>query len=118
MGTTEWRVKKVPNPVAQVAGLTGGDIRRERIQVEDGVMAVLVDFDFDFKYKVTGFEVQTTIAGGYVDIKPSSSNRFTTEQKEQLKRVQLGSIVYISNITAVGDDGSTVSLDPISFKVR
>ena len=118
VGTTEWRVKKVPNPVAQVAGLTGGDIRRERIQVEDGVMAVLVDFDFDFKYKVTGFEVQTTIAGGYVDIKPSSSNRFTTEQKEQLKRVQLGSIVYISNITAVGDDGSTVSLDPISFKVR
>jgi gliding motility-associated protein GldM len=118
IGTTNWRVKKVPDPVAQVAGLTGGDIRKERLQVEDGVMAILEDFDFDFKYKVTQFEIQTTIAGGYIDKKPSKSNRFTPEQKEQLKRVQLESIVYISNIKAVGDDGNSVDLDPISFKVR
>ena len=118
VGTTDWRVKRVPDPVAQVAGISGGDIRKERLQVEDGVMAVLEDFDFDFKYKVTEFEIQTTIAGGYIDRKISKSNRFTPEQKEQLKRVQLESIVYISNIKAVGDDGSTRDLDPISFKVR
>ncbi|MBK6284064.1 MAG: hypothetical protein IPF54_16690 [Draconibacterium sp.] len=107
IGTTDWRVKKVPDPVAQVAGLSGGDIRKERLQVEDGVMAVLEDFDFDFKYKVTEFEIQTTIAGGYIDRKTSNSNRFTAEQKEQLKRVQPGTIVYISSIKAIGDDGST-----------
>ena len=118
IGTTDWRVKKVPDPVAQVAGISGGDIRRERLQVEDGVMAILEDFDFDFKYKVTEFEIQTTIAGGYIDRKTSKSNRFTSEQKEQLKRVQLESIVYISNIKAIGDDGSIRDLDPISFKVR
>jgi gliding motility-associated protein GldM len=118
VGTTDWRVKKVPDPVAQVAGSSGGDIRRERLQVEDGVMAVLEDFDFDFKYKVTEFEIQTTITGGYIDRKTSKSNRFTPEQKEQLRRVQPESIVYISNIKAVGDDGSTRDLDPISFKVR
>ena len=118
IGSTDWRVKKVPDPVAQVAGLTGGDIRKERLQVEDGVMAVLEDFDFNFKYRVTEFEIQTTIAGGYIDRKTSKSNRFTPEQKEQLKRVQLESIVYISNIKAIGDDGSTRDLDPVSFKVR
>ncbi len=118
IGTTDWRVKKVPDPVAQVAGSSGGDVRKERLQVEDGVLAVLEDFDFDFKYKVTEFEIQTTIAGGYIDRKVSKSNRFTAEQKEQLKRVQPESIVYISNIKAVGDDGSTRDLDPISFKVR
>lgn len=118
VGTTNWRVKKVPDPVAQVAGMTGGEIRRERLQVEDGVMAILEDFDFDFKYKVTQFEIQTTIQGGYVDRKLSKTNRFTNEQKEQLKRVQPGSIVYIGNIKAVGDDGSTRDLDPISFNVK
>jgi gliding motility-associated protein GldM len=118
IGTTDWRVKKVPDPVAQVAGLSGGDIRKERLQVEDGVMAVLEDFDFDFKYKVTEFEIQTTIAGGYIDRKTSKSNRFTAEQKEQLKRVQPGTIVYISSIKAIGDDGSTRDLDPVSFKVN
>ncbi len=118
IGTTDWRVKKVPDPVAQVAGLSGGDIRKERLQVEDGVMAVLEDFDFDFKYKVIEFEIQTTIAGGYIDRKTSKTNRFTAEQKEQLKRVQPGTIVYISSIKAIGDDGSTRDLDPVSFKVN
>lgn len=118
VGTTNWRVKKVPDPVAQVAGLSGGDIRKERLQVEDGVMAVLEDFDFNFKYKVTEFEIQTTIAGGYIDRKTSKSNRFTPEQKEQLRRVQPESIVYISNIKAVGDDGRIVDLDPLPLKVK
>lgn len=118
VGTSTWRVKKVPDPVAQVAGMSGGDIRRERLRVEDGVMAILEDFDFDFKYKVTQFEIQTTVKGGYIDRKMSKSNRFTPEQKEQLKNVQLESIVYISNIKAIGDDGSTRDLDPISFQVK
>jgi len=118
LNTTDWRVKRVPPPVAQIAGLSGGDIRKERLQIEDGVMAVLLDFDFDFKYKVTEFEIQTSISGGYTDIKKSKSNRFTPEQKEQLKRVQPESIVYIGSIKAVGDDGSTLDLNPISFKVR
>ncbi len=55
IGTTDWRVKKVPDPVAQVAGMSGGDIRKERLQVEDGVMAILQDFDFNFKYTITQF---------------------------------------------------------------
>jgi gliding motility-associated protein GldM len=118
VGTTTWRVKKVPDPVAQVAGKSGGDIRKERLQVEDGVMAILEDFDFDFKYKVTQFEIQTTVKGGYVDRKLSKSDRFTKEQKEQLKNVALESIVYISNIKAVGDDGSTRDINPISFIVK
>ena len=81
-------------------------------------MAVLVDFDFDFKYKVTGFDVQTSGVAGYVNIKKSNTNRFTADQKDMLSRVKPQSIVYISNIKAIGDDGTTRNLDPISFKIR
>ena len=118
VGVSGWRVKQVPPPVAQIAGMSGGDIRKERLLVEDGIMAVLVDFDFDFKYTVTQFEVQTSGVAGYVAIKKSNSNRFTAEQKDMLKRVKIQSIVYISNIKAIGDDGKTRNLDPISFKIR
>jgi len=118
VGTSDWRVKPVPDPVAQVDGQSGGEIRKEILEIQDGVMAVLEDFDFDFKYTVTQFEVQTTDAGGYTVTRPSNSNRFTTEQKEQFQRLTSGKIVYIGNIRAVGDDGSTRSLDPISFKIR
>jgi hypothetical protein len=81
------------------------------------VLAVLEDFDFDFKYKVTQFELQTTGNAGYVVNNKSNSNRFTAEQKNQLNRVRPGSIIYIGNIKAIGDDGKARDLSPISFKI-
>jgi hypothetical protein len=118
VGTSLWRVKKVPDPVAQVAGKSGGDIRKEVLAIQDGVLAVLEDFDFDFKYKVTQFELQTSGSGGYVVIKKSNSNRFTTEQKDLLKKANPESLVYIGNIKALGDDGSTRDLKGITFTVK
>ncbi len=118
IGVSNWRVKQVPDPEAQVAGIPGGDIRKELLNIQDGVLAVLKDFDFDFKYKVTQFDVQTSDAGGYVSIERSKSNRFTPRQKDMLKRVKPQTIVYISNIKAIGDDGKTRNLSPISFKIR
>jgi gliding motility-associated protein GldM len=118
LGTSNWRVKRVPDPVAQVAGQAGGTIRKERLLVEDGVMAVLEDFDFDFRYTVTQFRVEISAAGGYVNFFESNSNRFTEEQKDQFRRLNPNSIIYISNIRAVGDDGTTRDLDPIPFKIQ
>lgn len=117
VGTSDWRVKRVPDPVAQVNGQSGGPIRKEVFRIQDGVMAVLEDFDFDFKYTVTEFEVQIPTAGGYVSLFKSNTNRFTREQKDQFERLAPNSLVYIGNIKAVGDDGSTRELDPISFKI-
>jgi hypothetical protein len=108
----------VPDPVAQVAGQSGGTIRKERLLVEDGVMAVLEDFDFDFGYTVTQFTLEVPGAGGFTNRWPSNSNRFTADQKAQFGRLNPDEIVYIGNIQAVGDDGETRELDPISFKIR
>ena len=118
LGTSNWRVKRVPDPVAQVAGQTGGTLRKERLLVEDGVMAVLQDFDFDFKYTVTRFRFEISAAGGYVNFFESNSNRFTTEKKEKFRRLTPNSLIYIANIKAVGDDGTTRDLDPISIKIQ
>ncbi len=118
MGSSNWRVKRVPDPVAHVAGQAGGNIRKERLLVEDGVLAVLEDFDFDFKYVVTQFRVEVSSAGGYVNFFESSSNRFTAEQKDQFRRLNPNSLIYIANIKARGDDGTTRDLAPISFKIQ
>nr|WP_319998622.1 gliding motility protein GldM [uncultured Draconibacterium sp.] len=117
IGTTDWRVKRVPDPVAQINGQSGGDIRKEVLKIQDGVLAVLEDFDFEFGYKVTQFTMETT-GGGYTNRYPANSNRFTEEQKNALKNVNINSIVYIGDIKAVGDDGTTRDLKPISFKIK
>jgi len=118
MGTMNFRVKRVPDPVAQVANQSGGNIRKEDLLVEDGVMAVLQDFDFELRFTVTQFDVSLTGAGGYVNTWKSSGNRFTADQKSQFRNLSAGSIVYIDNIRARGDDGTERTLDPISFKIR
>lgn len=118
IGTTPWRVKRVPDPVAQIAGISGGTIRKERLMVEDGVLAVLKDFDFDFKYTVTEFTLEATGPGGYTNPWDSKSNRFTPDQKDQISRLNVGSSIFITNIKAIGDDGTTRDLDPIVLKLQ
>ncbi|MFW5773412.1 MAG: gliding motility protein GldM [Tangfeifania sp.] len=118
LGSSDWRVKRVPDPVAQVAGQTGGTIRKERLMVEDGVLAVLEDFDFDFEYTITQFTVEVPGPGGFVNRWESTSNRFTDDMKAQFRRLNPEEIVYIGNIRAVGDNGETRDLDPIPLKIR
>ncbi len=117
IGTSDWRVKQVPDPVAQINSQSGGDIRKEVLTIQQGVQAVLIDFDFEFKYAVTQFTLETP-AGGYTNRYPTKGNRFSNEQLEALKRVNPGSWIYIADIKAVGDDGTTRDLDPISFKIK
>lgn len=118
VGTTPWRVKKVPDPVAQIDGKSGGIIRKEVLEIQDGILAVLEDFDFDFKYTVTEFSMEATVAGGYVNVFRSNNNRFTPEQKDQLGKLNPQTFVHFTNIKAIGDDGTTRDLDPISFKIQ
>jgi len=118
VGTTNWRVKKVPDPVAQVAGMSGGNIRKMILTQQDSVLAVLKDFDFDFKYKVTQFDLGTSDVQGYLSYETSTSNRFTDEQKKRLKKVNFESRVYIDNIKVRGDDGIIRTLDNLTFTVK
>ena len=118
MGAMNFRVKRVPDPVAKIANQSGGNIKKEDIMIEDGMSAVMEDFDFELRFNVTQFDVSLTGAGGYVNTWKSSGNRFTAEQKAQFKNLAVGSIIYFDNIKARGDDGTERPLDPISFKIR
>jgi gliding motility-associated protein GldM len=116
MGSMPFRVKEVPSPVAEIAGKNGGNIRKENLLVEEGIFAILKDFDFDLKYTVTQFDV--SFSGTYVRTYSSESNLFTREQKDQFKQLSQGNIIYIDNIKARGDNGVVKDLSPITFKIR
>lgn len=118
MGSMAFRVKEVPDPIATIGGKNGGNLKKEEILAEDGIFAELKDFDFDLKFKVTQFDLNLSGAGGYVKMYKSTSNKFTTEQKDQFNKLSQGSLIYIDNIMARGDDGTTRTLAPISFKIR
>lgn len=118
VGTSDWRVKRVPDPVAQINEQSSGNIRKEVLAIQDGVAAVLKDFDFEFKYTVTEFTLETPGQGGFTNRYPTKGNRFTQEQKTALSRVNVNTRIYIGDIKAIGDDGTTRDLDPISFMIK
>jgi len=118
MGSMIFRVKRVPDPVAQIAEKNGGILRKEDLMAEQGIFAALIDFDFDLKFKVTQFDVTITGAGGFNNTWSSKSNMFSADMRKQFANLQAGSIIYFDNIMAHGDDKTDRNLAPISFKIR
>lgn len=116
MGQMEFRVKRVPKPVAKVAGKAGGSIKANEFRVQRGVIAELEDFLFDLKFEITGFEM--TYAEKRQDLLMDDSNGplFTEKMKGWMQKAKPGDIFYLDNIKAKGPDGMK-NLNSISFKI-
>ncbi len=117
IGSKEFRIKRVPDPVAMVAGKKEGKISKNLLKAQQAVFAEMGDdFDFDLEFRVTGFTV-SIIKGGYLQDERSKNNKFTQAQKDLIGSVGRGSRVFIEGIRAVGPDKTTRKLNPITFTI-
>ena len=117
LGSKEFRVKRVPDPVAKVAGKRDGTVTKAELAAQAGVKADLENFDFDMKFNVVSFKVSATIKGFSQDATANSA-AFTAQQKQIISQVPSGGKVYIEDIKAKGPDGSIRSLGTIAFKIK
>ena len=117
MGSKVFRVKKVPDPVAKVGGKKRGSVSKNWLAAQSGVKADLENFDFDLRFRVTGFVVSATIKG-YEEEARSNGAKFTAQQKLLIKKVPKKRKIYIEGIKAVGPDGTTRNLGAISFRLK
>lgn len=118
LGTSKFRVKRIPKPTARVGGKTGGRISASQLRGQNVVSAALDNFDFDAKFRVTKFSMYIAIPrvdpiGPY----SSSGNDFSAQMKSGLSGVKSGSVVMIYDIVGVGPDGMAQNLEPITFQV-
>jgi gliding motility-associated protein GldM len=117
IGTAEFRVKRVPNPIATVAGKNEGLISKNELMAEQGVFAEIPEFDFEMKFQVLSFIVSTS-KGGFIVDKPVNGARFSQDQRDLFKGLTRGNRLYIENILVKGEDGLTRTLSAISFKIN
>ncbi len=113
----EFRVKRVPKPVAQFAQLSEGDIDKSVAAAQQGVFAIMPDFDFDLTYKVTGFSILVSDKGSDFEENSSSSN-LTAAQKNLINRLTRGKYLTIKDIKALGPDGGTQALSPVVLRIK
>ena len=117
VGFKEFRVKTVPDPVAEVANRKGGLIDKNLLLAQTGVQAVMENFEFDLTFRVTEFTVLVVVQG-FVTPASSNSARFTDKQKSLIESLGRGAPVFIQDIKAVGPDGTVRPLNTISFKIN
>lgn len=118
MGTFKFRVKRVPDPVAYVAGKKGDDIiTKGQLQGIQGVLAKLENFDFDLTFTVISFDMSMNLKGSFVT-ESSQSNRLTPNMASLLKNAGTGTKVYFENIRAKGPDGTVRKIPGVNLKVR
>jgi gliding motility-associated protein GldM len=112
-----FRVKSIPDPVAQFGKKSTGSISRADALAQQGVFAIMPDFDFELNYTVTGFTVFYTDKG--MDIEASSSTSlFTPQQRRALEGLTRGKNLMIKDIKAVGPDNKTRDLNAIVLKIN
>ncbi|WP_074407274.1 type IX secretion system motor protein PorM/GldM [Aquimarina megaterium] len=106
----KFRIKGIPRPVGTVRGEDGA-IKMARNALEiSSVGAILPDFDFDIKLKVTGFKFK-------VEGQPTVSvpgGRLNAKAKSALRKAKRGSSVQIIDIKARLANSSGYKLKKIS----
>lgn len=114
----EFRVKRLPDPVAKFGGKKGSsDIPRSDLTTAAGVIAEMENFDFELKVSVTSFDV-SALVDGLVRTESSNSNRLTQAQQQLIaKAAKPGGRVFIENVKAKMPDGVR-DIPGVSLKVR
>ena len=117
MGSRDFRVKRVPDPVAEVAGIKEGAMDRNTLLAANAIIPSMKDFEFDLNFVINSFTMGTIINGDWIP-KSTRGNRFTSEMAELIKNSRRGQKFFFENIQAKGPDGTTRTLNAISLTIQ
>jgi gliding motility-associated protein GldM len=117
----EFRVKRVPDPVAMVGQRTGGRIPANEFKAQQGVRADLKDFVFEgVKFDIVSYVFYATGAGfleqpGVVPLNQGAY--FNAEANKIKEKLRPGSTVVLDEIKARGPDGQQRTLPTMAFNL-
>lgn len=118
IGTANFRIEYVPDPVAKIGTKNGGLIEKEILLGHFGITAELTDFDFDVKFRIKSFSVVILNDKNIIYEKDFDGNIFNTELKAAIKDTWPTYNIRFDELIAVGEDGTTRLLKPINFVIK
>jgi hypothetical protein len=101
----EFRIRKVPSPLASFAGVTGdGKASKGELQAAGGVIPKLEDFVFDLKFPVISWVMSMNINGAFVDA-PAQGAGKSPQMNEMLNKAKAGTKILIEQVKVQAPDG-------------
>lgn len=115
MGSPKYRVKRLPSPVAMIAGSKGGSISKSTLAAQSAIIPVMENFDFELFPKITGFRMSLFKKGADPIEIDATDNRLTTKMQDEIRKAKVGDKVYFEYIKGSMPDGSRPSLSTVGF---
>jgi gliding motility-associated protein GldM len=117
LGSSEFRVKRVPDPIAEIAGQTGGSIDKNVLLSAAAIIPNMEDFNFDLYFIVTSYTFATIINGDFIP-KNIRGNQFTPEVVNLIKNGKSKQKFFFENIQSQGPDGTIRALNPVNLELK
>lgn len=118
MGSFEFRIKRVPDPVAFVGAIKGdGQMTKGELNGVSGVFARMENFDFDLSFSVVSFVMSMNVNGVFVE-KKANGPAITPEMKTLLAGAKPGNKVFFEQVNVKGPDGTLRKIPGVNIKVK
>lgn len=116
----DFRAKRIPDPIARLAGEESGTLGNGVIRAQSGIFAELDNFDFDAKCTIAGFTLVYQPPREDLAEVVNVGQAFTSASKGLISRAKPGDTYYFNNVRAKcpGDGNSTRKINPMVFKIR
>ncbi len=115
----EYRVKRIPDPIARLGNLDGGTVGNGTFRAQLGVIAALDNFDFDARCNIAGFRVVYLAARKDPVERDNQGGTFSGDVKRLITQAKPGDRYFFENIRAKcpGDPG-TRKINELVFRIR
>jgi len=116
LGKSEFRVKKIPNPVPYIAGKTGSCTMSKSDLASGVIQAKMEGFEFDLKVQVSSFSLGTSVSGDYKEVNVNGS-RMDGAAQALISKAARGQRFYVEKMKVKMPDGTTRELANINIKI-
>ncbi|MFK8055687.1 MAG: GldM family protein [Saprospiraceae bacterium] len=119
MGSFDFRVKRIPTPVAKLGNKTDGSMGNGEFKAQSGLIAWLENFDFDAKCKVQGFKVVRVPKRQDPITVVNPGGKFNTEAQRIVRAATPGDTYYFNDVKGrcPGDQAGR-KLNSMVFNIR
>ncbi len=120
MGSFEYRVKRVPDPIATISNSKGGNINKNLLAAGT-LIPLLENFDFELFFKITGFKLSVVGKGKDLQEFNGEGNQMTPQMRDAVSKLRAGDKVYFEYIKAKMANNAadpTRQLPAMSFTIQ
>lgn len=119
VGKFNFRVKRIPDPVAKIGGQQGGKMASSLIRAQTGIAAVLEGFDFNCPFLVQKYDcIFLKKRQDPKLVLDQKGNLFSAEVLKHISTAQPGDALIFDNIYARGCDGTPRKLASLSITIN